>query len=85
MELIIGMLGALVGVGLFVFGFVLGKQMFEAKPPVKTEDTDEEKNAFREERERLIQDQKAFRELMQYNSDMAYGLANNPLRAEKSG
>ena len=85
MELIIGMFGALIGVGLFVFGFVLGKRTFEKKAPENTDIPDDDDVAIREERERLIQEQKAFRELIHYNSAMAYGLTDNPLGLEKSG
>ena len=79
MEAIMGMLGALVGIGLFLFGFWFGKITFEAKKPdIDASDaTEEEMAQIREEREKLIADQKAFRELMAYNPDMAYGLAQN--------
>ena len=81
MEMVIGMLGALVGVGLFVLGFVLGKQSTEPKAQSTTvENTDEELTAIRDERERLIQEQKAFKELMNYNANMAYGITSNPLQ-----
>ena len=80
MNAVIGMLGALVGIGLFMFGFLFGKTGYQTKPTVVPDtSTDEEKAAIREEREKLIQDQKAFRELMSYNSDMAYGLADRPV------
>lgn len=79
MEAIMGMLGALIGIGLFIFGFWFGKTVFEAKQPkeVSSEATEEEMAQIREEREKLIADQKAFRELMSYNPDMAYGLVDN--------
>ena len=85
MEIVIGMLGALVGVGLFIFGFYLGKQMCEEKTRTTVaENTDEEMAEIRAERERLIEEQKAFHTLMDYNANVAYGLTGNPLTQEKS-
>lgn len=72
---VLGLLGALCGIGIFLFGFWFGKEMTQAKKPDTTEPTEEELKEIREERERLIADQKAFRELMNYNADMAYGVA----------
>jgi len=86
MEIVIGMLGALVGVGLFIFGFHMGKEL--GSPKVRSseaENTDEDMAKIREERDRLIQEQKAFRELMNYNSDTAYGLTADPFAKERSG
>lgn len=79
MELITGLLGAVIGVGLFISGFWFGKTVFETKKQVASvsEATEEEMAQIREEREKLISDQKAFRELMSYNPDMAYGLVDN--------
>ena len=74
MEMIIGMIGALVGVGLFVFGFFIGKEMGQPKMVDPSDPTDEEIHQIQEERKRLIEDQKAFRELMNYNPDIAYGV-----------
>ena len=77
METILGMLGALVGIGIFVFGFWLGKEMNKPKKVDPTQPTDEELAQIQEERRRLIQDQEAFRELMNYNVDVAYGVTSN--------
>lgn len=77
MEAVFGMLGALVGIGLFLFGFWFGKTVNEPKEVEKVELTAEEEKAIHEERQRLIADQKAFRELMSYNPDMAYGMVEN--------
>lgn len=70
--MIIGMIGALVGVGLFVFGFFLGKELCHPKKVDLSEPTEDELQQIQEERRRLIQDQEAFRELMNYNADIAY-------------
>lgn len=77
MELIMGLLGAVIGVGLFISGFWFGKTVFETKKQTVSEASEEEMAQIKEEREKLISDQKAFRELMSYNPDMAYGLVDN--------
>jgi len=77
MELITGLLGAVIGVGLFISGFWFGKTVFETKKQTVSEASEEEMAQIKEEREKLISDQKAFRELMSYNPDMAYGLVDN--------
>ena len=77
MEMILGMLGALVGIGIFVFGFWLGKEMNQPKKVDPAQPTDDELAQIQEERRRLIQDQEAFRELMNYNVDVAYGVTSN--------
>ena len=75
--MIVGMLGALVGIGIFVFGFWLGKEMNQSKKVDPAQPTDDELAQIQEERRRLIQDQEAFRELMNYNVDVAYGVTSN--------
>ena len=72
--MIIGMLGALVGVGLFVFGFVLGKEMTKPKEEkaAAPDLSDEEQQIRLEERRKLIAEQQAFNDLINYNADIAY-------------
>ena len=77
MEIIIGMIGALLGVGLFVCGFFVGRGMNQPKKADLTTPTDDELHQIQEERRRLIQEQEAFRELMNYNPDIAYGAGGN--------
>lgn len=77
--MIIGMIGALVGIGIFCFGFWLGKELTQPKKVDPSQPTDEELAQIKEERRRLIQDQEAFRELMNYNVDVAYGVTGNNL------
>jgi len=74
MEFIAGLFGSLVGVGLFLFGIWFARQLDgkEKTPPVEV--PEDEKREILEQRERLIQEQKAFRELMNYNANMAYGV-----------
>lgn len=76
MNIIIDLLCVLVGIGIFVLGFWLGKEMNKPKTPVLTEPTEDELNQIMEERRRIIEEQKAFRELMNYNADTAYGVGN---------
>ena len=83
MEIIIGMLGAFVGVGIFVFGFWLGKEMNKPKKVDPSEPTEDELNRIQEERRRFLEDQEAFRNLMNYNADMAYGVTGNNLLGDR--
>jgi len=78
MELLIGLIGALVGIGLFLAGFFVGKSqstpwLSKDKAPV----SDEELVKIQEERERMIADQQAFRKLMNYGVEQAYGLTDS--------
>ena len=77
--MLFGMLGAILCIGIFCFGFWLGKEMNQPKKIDPTKPTDEELAQIQEERRRLIQDQEAFRELMNYNVDVAYGVTGNNL------
>lgn len=78
MELLIGLVGALVGVGLFLAGFFVGKSQAKTWTPVDlTPSSEEEIEKIREERERMIADQQAFRTLMNYGADQAYGLGSS--------
>lgn len=77
MELLIGLIGALVGIGLFIAGFFIGKSQAPVWTPKEVEMTPEEVEKIREERERLIADQQAFRTLMNYGTDQAYGLGGS--------
>ena len=74
MTYVLGLIGALVGIGIFMFGFWFGKEMYQTKKIDPAEPTDEELVKIREERDRLIEEQKAFRELMNYNANTAYGV-----------
>lgn len=77
MEALYGMLGAMVGIALFILGCFFGRAFsVEKKAPVQNDLNETELNALKEERERLIAEQKAFRELMGYNVDTAYGVAS---------
>lgn len=73
MELVIGLLGAVICIGSFVGGVLFGRTL--SKPSVSII-TDEEKKAIQLERERLIDEQNAFKDLMNYNADIAYNIGN---------
>jgi len=90
MEAVYGMIGAMVGIALFIIGCFFGKTLYgmtyqqspNTQQPVglaaDKDDTltEEELTAIQEERKRLIEEQEAFRRLMNYNSDTAYGRVN---------
>ena len=76
MELLIGLIGALVGIGLFIAGFFLGKSQAKPwRPADITPMSDDEAEKIRAERERMIADQQAFRQLMNYGVEQAYGIS----------
>lgn len=77
------LLGVLLGVGLVACGFLLGKHVYAPKSLPVPELSEEEKTKIREEREQLIAEQKAFRALMDYNADMAYGINDSALPIQK--
>lgn len=79
MTVLIGMLGAMVGIALFVLGVFFGKAIYspaQKKEAVTENLSEEELVAIQEERKRLIEEQRAFRELVNYNAEMAYGRAD---------
>lgn len=75
MELVIGFVGALICLGIFVAGFFLGKAQPKAWVPPKEDLTPEEAEKVRQEREALIEEQKAYQKLINYNADQAYGIS----------
>lgn len=77
MELLVGLVGALVGIGLFLVGFFLGKKQGNTWAPVDRDLTPEEIVKIQEEREELKKEQNAFRELMNYNAETAYNINNS--------
>ena len=80
MEAVLGLLGAAFGVVIFVCGYYLGRESNKAPEVEKYEPTEQELKAIKDERERLIKEQEAFKELMSYNTNMAYGVTANPLK-----
>ena len=76
MDAFLGLLGALVGAVIFICGYYFGKDSVKEKETETYEATEEEMKEIKEERERLIKEQQAFRELMNYNAATAYGVTN---------
>ena len=76
MDAFLGLLGAAVGAVIFICGFYFGKNSVKTEEPVQYEATEEEMKEIREERERVLKEHQAFRELMNYNADTAYGVTN---------
>jgi hypothetical protein len=75
MELLMGMTGALLILGGFFLGLGLGRENQDEKPGGYREARSAEEIA--KERRRLIEDQEAFRQQMEYNADVAYGMSGN--------
>lgn len=75
MSFILGFLGALLALAAFVTGWISGGHM--AKQRQEKRAATEERKVGEEERRRLKSEQDAFRTLLNYNSDMAYGLNMN--------
>lgn len=77
-EFMLGLLGFVLSMGIFMLGFFLGRNLNQAetKPVVKSDDVEFEKAM--KERERLEREQAAFRALTGYSADIAYGLAKFP-------
>lgn len=80
MEIVFGLAGVLLGICLFVLGFFMGRK---TAAPVRVEPAPEvlskaERDRIEKERRELEEDQRAFRQLVGYSADIAYGLAQLP-------
>ena len=76
-EILLGLLGASLGVGFFILGFHLGRKSVPPMPPPAAPahvTTAEEEAAQEKLRERLREEQNAFHTLLSYNRDLAYGI-----------
>ena len=75
MEFIFGLVGVLLGIGIFLLGFHVGKQTVA---PVKLYAvlSNAEQARIEKERQEMLEDQKAFRQLVGYSADIAYGLTD---------
>ena len=71
-EFLCGFAGFLFSLGVFALGFYVGKKS-TAAPPKAVADEEELERA-RLERQRLEEDQAAFRLLTGYSADIAYGV-----------
>jgi hypothetical protein len=78
MDFLIGMIGALLVVVLFGLGVFLGwslRGMTREQPKPYEDGRSPEEIA--KERKRLIEEQEAFRQQMEYNAETAYGMSGN--------
>jgi hypothetical protein len=78
MELLMGMTGALLALGCFFLGLGLGSGSRDEKPEGYRESRSAEEIA--KERRRMMEEQEAFRQQMEYNADVAYGIGGNEER-----
>lgn len=73
MEIILGLIGVILGLVIFYAGYKFGRR---AEPVTEVRElTPEEKAKIEEEQRRFAADQKAFSDLLSYNVDVAYGAA----------
>ena len=84
-EVLLGLLGAALGLAFFACGFYFGRKVQPASAraeeftgAIMQEPTEEEKAEIEEERDRLRSEQNAFHELLGYNADVAYGRVKMP-------
>lgn len=80
-EWIAGMAGAVIGIALFLSGFLLGRRALPGEKRFPAE-TREAENTALTERNRLAEQQQAFQELMGYSADVAYGRAKLSAEAD---
>lgn len=79
-EVLLGLLGAALGLAFFACGFYFGRKSIVPKTEEFTganmsEPTAEEKAASEKERDRLRSEQNAFHNLLGYNANVAYGVS----------
>lgn len=84
-EVLLGLLGAALGLAFFACGFYFGRKAVQVVPreeeftgAIMPEPTAEEKAKIEEERDRLRSEQNAFHDLLGYNADVAYGRVKMP-------
>ena len=75
MSFVIGFAGAILALGVFAVGVICGWRMNEKMREKKAVIT--ERQIGEAERERLKREQEAFRTMLNYNPDMAYGINVN--------
>lgn len=79
-EFLMGALGAIAVLTLLAGGFLLGWRAAGGRS--RHRGADMEKEAGMDERRRMLEEQKAFREMLNYNAETAYGMHGRPLGEE---
>ena len=85
MEIIYGLIGFLLGAGCFLLGMYLGRKQTPA--PVRHEEeglTEEKLKRIEKERKALEEEQRAFRQLVGYSADIAYGVERLPSESDET-
>lgn len=77
-ELLCGMLGVVMALGVFALGFFVGQRFQKPASAEKPGPDEDEVERIRRERERMEKEQAAFRALVGYSADVAYGLTEFP-------
>ena len=75
-EFLCGFLSFVLALGIFMLGFFFGRK--SQTSAVKADPGETEQERIQKERERMEQDQAAFRALTGYSADIAYGLVEFP-------
>lgn len=88
-SIFLGLMSAGVGLFLFAAGVYVGRKFFRRAEPVAPEmagaclgEDDEDPEAVRSQRERLMEEQRAFHDLLGYNASVAYGVNSAPRSEE---
>ena len=79
-EFLMGALGAIAVLTMLAGGFLLGWKAAGGKSRHRSAVSEQE--AGLEERRRMLEEQKAFREMLNYNAETAYGMHGKPLGEE---
>ena len=78
-SILLGLLGAALGAGFFMAGFMFGRKSAALAPTAEErQPTETEQAELERERERLKAEQAAFHEMMGYSADIAYGRKKTP-------
>lgn len=85
MSFVYGVLGAVLVVAVFVGGFLCGRKLTFPEQAERVSEADRElTETERRERDRLVAEQDAFRQMMSYTADTAYGVTAPTLEEEVS-
>ena len=76
LDLLFGLIGACIGAGLFILGYMFCSHHQPPTPPAAPAHTytEAEEAELQKQREQLREEQDAFKQLMNYNSNLAYDI-----------